>query len=163
MIRIIFLDVDGVLISHRCYREPLKIPGKPASADPDCVAALNRILRVTGAFIVVSSTWRHDGVMRMREHLNGWGVENRMIGITPTLREPAGIMVVQKARGLDIQAWLDEHKDARYHAESFVILDDDSDMEHLLPRLVHTKFDVGLTEEHADRAIKMLTLEECSE
>ena len=39
----------------------------------------------------------------------------------------------------------------------FVILDDDSDMAHLMPRLVRTSFDAGLTWEHANAAIAMLS------
>lgn len=40
--------------------------------------------------------------------------------------------------------------------ESFVILDDDADMCHLMPRLVRSETAVGLTAAEADRAITML-------
>lgn len=39
---------------------------------------------------------------------------------------------------------------------SFVILDDDSDMDHLRHRLVRTTMVKGLTPEHADLAIAIL-------
>jgi hypothetical protein len=40
--------------------------------------------------------------------------------------------------------------------ESFVILDDDADMEHLLPRLVQTSMDDGLQDRHVEKAVEIL-------
>jgi hypothetical protein len=112
---------------------------------------LNRITEETGAKIVVSSVWRTDGLMKCRENLHSWGVVAPVIGVTPRLYEGYN----QLPRGLEISKWLEEYD--REEVESFVILDDDHDMEHLLPFLVHTPFETGLTEEHADLAIKILT------
>ena len=56
-------------------------------------------------------------------------------------------------RGIEIQRWLNETK---YEIESFVILDDDSDMLHLSEKLVKTKGTRGLTEKEAKEAIDML-------
>jgi hypothetical protein len=44
-------------------------------------------------------------------------------------------------RGEEIQAWLTENPDVT----QFVILDDDSDMAHLIDHLVQTDHKVGLT------------------
>jgi hypothetical protein len=121
------------------------------------VEQLNRITEATGAVIVVSSTWRADGITKTRERLSEWGVKADCIALTPYCneRDPATGLFKGVPRGREIQKWLDDYD--RHEVESFVILDDDSDMEHLLPRLVHTPFEEGLTEAHADRAIAMLS------
>ena len=66
--KIIFLDIDGVLATHKQYMmnkkkfwdknpvaKELKIP---YPFDPKCVKVFNEILDVTGADIVLSSDWR---------------------------------------------------------------------------------------------------------
>lgn len=153
--KILFLDFDGVL----CNRESISAGYKartaseqdPYGAHPDCVAALNRILNTTGAYIVISSVWRHGGLSRMRDTLDAWGVvPKRVLSVTPSMRGEDS-----KERGDEIQAWLDSY--TRHEIEAFVILDDDSDMKHLLPKLVQTDFVIGLTEYDATRAISFLT------
>jgi hypothetical protein len=156
--KVVFLDFDGPLIpimSHQCPR----VSGKGAQAWPSCVAALNRITDATGAVIVVSSTWRADGLMRTRERLTEWGVKADCLDLTPYLKDRTdGGVWIGVPRGREIQAWLDGY--GREPIESFVILDDDKDMEHLMPFLIHTPFDAGLTEADADAAIARL---DCSE
>jgi hypothetical protein len=83
-----------------------------------------------------------------------WGATGEVIGITPILEtawKPDNKLWVGIPRGREIAAWL-----AANTVESFVIIDDDKDMEHLLPHLLHTPFEIGLTEADADRAIQML-------
>lgn len=158
--RVVFLDFDGPIIpvmSHVCPR----ISGKGAQAWPPCVAALNRITDTTGAKIVISSSWRWANLGKDAEdYLKQWGVTGEVIDITPILEtawKPGNKLWVGVPRGREIQAWLDKNKklDAD-KCESFVIIDDDKDMEHLAPFLIHTPFDVGLTENDANRAIEML-------
>lgn len=40
--KFLFLDFDGVIITQRCYHEPLKVKGQPAESDPECIAAQPR-------------------------------------------------------------------------------------------------------------------------
>lgn len=137
-LKIIFLDVDGVLINNKNKKrwdEP----------DPECVAQLNRVIEATGASIVLSSCWRVGrSVVECRELLAGWGVTGKVIDRTPELH---------LERGCEIAAWL-----AAYprDVESFVIIDDDKDMVNLLYALVQTDFREGLTPLHADRVIARL-------
>src|SRR4029077_8535713 len=57
--KVIFLDIDGVL--NRCdtqrppltHQEPLPIP-----IAPECMGRLNQLVAETGAKIVISSSWR---------------------------------------------------------------------------------------------------------
>lgn len=60
-------------------------------------------------------------------------------------------------RGLEIDEWLSKHLDV----ESFVILDDDSDMDKHIGRLVKTRWnstgsDGGLMKKHIKPAIELL-------
>lgn len=136
--RLIFLDVDGVLT---CGLLGYKF-------DPFCVAQLNRIVEMTGAKVCLSSTWRL--FPDCFELLQSEGVKAEFVGKTRRLQPKAGKS--SALRGDEIQAWLDENPGWR----SFVILDDDSDMEHLMPRLITTDTKIGLTRKDADRAIRLL-------
>jgi hypothetical protein len=139
--KIVFLDFDGPIIPKQSHetRRPLE-----SKAWPSCIAALNRITKTTGAQIVVSSAWRGSGLKEMQNLLESWGVTGDVTGVTPIL--------CGETRGKEIAKYLKKFP----KVESFVILDDDDDMDHLKPFLVQTPFSTGLTEKHADRAIKVL-------
>lgn len=149
--KVIFLDIDGVLVNRRSLKERSR---RRAVADPGCVAALNAILERTGAAIVLSSAWRFSGLEEMRLILNHWGVSPHLIGVTPdrTRREASGLYAGDP-REAEIQQWLDEQKGL---IEAFVILDDDGDMGHLAAHLVRTEFEIGLTPAQAEYAIAIL-------
>ena len=140
--KIIFLDVDGVLINRAACRAGF---GK---VDPVCIAVLNKLLADSGAFIVVSSCWRMGKtVLELRDLFNDWGVTpGRILDRTGRSND---------VRGVEIQEWLDQREKHRGDVESFVIVDDDSDMAHLLHRHVKTSMATGLTEEHAELVKKL--------
>ena len=149
--KVVFLDVDGVLINRRSWY--VRDRHRRATPDPPCLAALNRILRETGARIVLSSTWRKNSPRReLVNMLREWKVEGKLIGETPDMAGKIRGVYVCKTRGQEIEAWLHGASEV----EAFVILDDDGDMAPFLDRLVKTKFDDGLTEADADRAIALL-------
>ena len=140
--KLIFLDIDGVLINRESCMKGF------GEVYPPAVAELNRLIENTDAAIVVSSCWRIGrSVPDLRELLGTWGVRARVIDKTPN--HPDGV------RGGEIQEWLTEYQKHRY-VESFVILDDDQDMEELLPRLVHTNFETGLTAADCAKAKELL-------
>jgi hypothetical protein len=149
--KVVFLDIDGVLVTYGSLRRSAS--GSHAKPDRGCVVALNSVLQRTGAKIVVSSTWRLAGLASIRQTLNEWGVRGEVIGITPNLTRKLGAVFVSTKRGDEISLWLASHPDV----DRFVILDDDSDMNGLSDRLVKTNFTEGLTGEHAHRAIAMLS------
>lgn len=153
--KVIFLDVDGVLINLSCWGKG-KRSGLESRADSRCVKALNHVTDTTGAKIVVSSVWRLGGLKRIREILQSWGVTGKVIGVTPDLARTTSNspILIAVERGDEIQAWLDA---SRFSIESFAIIDDDSDMKHLKPRLVKTEFEDGFTMNHASRAIELLS------
>lgn len=131
--KIIFLDIDGVLNNYHTLSEGL-------NWEPDLVKILKRIIKETGAKVVLSSTWRKIKSYRDIIQNDMW---IKYIGKTP---------ILWKKRGIEIQEWLDENPGV----ERFVILDDDSDMVHLMEHLLQTDGEFGLTNEIANEAIKRL-------
>lgn len=150
----IFLDFDGPIIPEAAYFGKAK-----AVAHPPCIAALNRITDATGALIVVSSTWRADGLPAVRGYLKKWGATGKVIGITPHLQKKNESGIWSAApRGLEIAQYITNwNRDfPNDEISAFVILDDDRDMDYLLPFLIHTPFEKGLTEADAKLAIERL-------
>jgi len=179
-VKVLFLDLDGVCNSGRYFKS---LADRVASGDgdesslqqyasgmldPEAIRELNRIIYKTGAVVVISSTWRHAHPMpHISRMLRFRGFEGFVIGATPQLptgvrtpafqkfldENPGHIDETRNCRGNEIQAWLD----AVPVVQSFVILDDDSDMAHLEPSFVKTSNETGLTTAEADRAIEILT------
>lgn len=153
--KVIFLDIDGVLNNHdsmhRAYEKGLDAAGI-RGWDRGSVDELKRIVAETGARIVISSTWRLNISDRRSEHAVAAGFE--MYGIpefTDVTPNFPG-----KIRGLEIKSWMDNW--AEEPIESFVILDDDSDMlpEQMAHFVQPSLFRGGLNKELADKAIEIL-------
>lgn len=148
---IIFLDIDGVLNStnYMVYCDQNNIPFHPNNQmDPATVARLNHLTDATQAKLVVSSTWRlsfhkmPDALERLQDCLRGYGITGEIIGFTPSAWDLTLIPQYGEQRGAEIQAWLEENP----NIEKFVILDDSADMGKLLPHLVRTSTEIGLTD-----------------
>jgi len=146
--RIIFLDIHGVLNDH----DDLTI-------HKNKIVLLNSILMETGAKIVLTSSWRymvHKGDMTI-DGLN-------YLFLTHGLKNMPLIDVIEAdspksnlSRGQMILRWL---KNCRETIESFVILDDlDDRPQGIAPvgqYLVKTNSNVGLTKKQVDKAIDFL-------
>lgn len=132
---LVFLDIDGVLVTARSWRTPSRFDG-------DAVAALNLLTERIGAAIVLSSTWRF--MPRVVTILREAGVKGVIVGKTPHLYD--------QPRGAEIKAWLVEHR----WDQPYVILDDDADMDGLADHLVRTTWDLGLTLSDVDVARSFL-------
>ena len=130
--KIIFLDIDGVLNHERYYVErqtkiinkEWKIPHPYGEIDPNCVKLLADLSKEYDIKTVVSSTWRLGrSVEELNEILN---------------YHHKGIMVIDKTmsshgdgwvRGNEILAWIDKNIEGfKTEYTDYVILDDDSDM-----------------------------------
>ena len=147
--KVLFLDIDGVLVNKRSLAERNQM-GRSV-ADPACIASLNRIVEATGCKVVLSSSWRFCGLQEMNRILEFWGCKFQLHGMTPDLTRKQDTLYVGVPRGREIEEWLRTSQ-----VDSFVILDDDADMEPLAPHLVRTVFEHGLTNELADAAIALL-------
>jgi hypothetical protein len=159
--KVIFLDIDGVLNSQnsiihyheffqRKYKDPMLFPCSTAEKFPKVyMKNLLRIVKETNAKIVVSSCWRisyPDGRLWtiLLENFKQYNLDTEIIGVTSRL---------QKKRGDEIRKWLSENSEV----ESFVIIDDDSDMcEFTESNLARTHWMTGLTKSIADKAIEIL-------
>jgi len=145
MRKIIFLDIDGVVNSSFFFKtQPDK--DREHDIDPKAVEILQRILKETGAEVVLSSSWRGG-------EENHKVIRNLVCDFTQiTPRCCAGI------RGVEIYTWID--KNIPYDEKDqlkYAILDDDSDM--LLWQKDHffqCDNEFGLTEEIANNVINHL-------
>ena len=150
--KIIFLDMDGVINPMNEYYEHLEATkgefGLGADrlryVNPRCSALLNEITDKTGAKLVLSSCWRVGRDLdELQAEFIRKGITGELIGKTPRTGE---------RRGVEIQYWLDDNPEV----SQFIILDDDSDMEHLMSHLVRTDTEEGLTRKETDEAIRRL-------
>lgn len=136
--KVIFLDVDGVLNSSQ-DGFTIKL------GTSKHLELLKQIVEKTDAKIVLSSSWRISNKTKLfiENKLNEYGMS--IISTTPDLGS---------SRGEEIESWLRETTD---FIESFVILDDGPDMEEYThTRLVQTNRDMGLQETDVIKAINIL-------
>ena len=148
---IIFLDIDGVLNSHRKLKEVYERTHKPHSGynypfDEICLSNLKVLVELTNSKLVITSSWRKDkkGINKIIEVLKEYELDQYIIGYTPILNKP---------RGIEIQEYLNQLD----YNPNFIILDDDTDMDNLIDYLIKTNIKVGLTEENVEEAILKLT------
>jgi hypothetical protein len=163
--KFIFLDIDGVLATNRTYNLARKMPGwdedKPSRnhlltlLDKEKIALLNEIIQVTGAQIILCSTWRfpfniggHDAISILIEA----GLNATFAGKT---NENLGY------RGKEIEL---EIRDRNFKAEDYIIIDDDKTVSkglkllgHNGSRWIQTAEATGLKPRHRDTAIKLLS------
>lgn len=148
--KIIFLDVDGVLNSMKFDRwlqdHHMKQYYGYELLDQNALLNLQDIVFVTGADIVLSSSWRLSKSCSewLRQQLLPYGLQF----IDKTVSLP------REDRGKEINEWLNRHQNVTH----FVILDDDEfEMAGLEGHLVKTTFEEGLLECHAAKAIEILS------
>lgn len=142
--RVIFLDCDGVLNSQE---------GGFGVPEDDKIQRLKRVVDETEAVIVLSSSWRYaegyrdsSGIRRLYDslinHLANYGLS--LYSSTP---------IKGTIRGEEIDEWI---MNCGEDITSFVILDDDSDMEPHMDKLVKTDYRKGLQDEEVQKAIRIL-------
>lgn len=130
--KIIFLDIDGVLNSDRTV---LAIQGgKPMVSlfdlhvdqfDPVAIGILNRLIRKSGAKVVFSTSHRGNPIIandRAMRFVKEAGMIDAVFDgegphVTPFLMHTT-------SRGLEIQAWLDNYQAQTGTEVEYVVLDD---------------------------------------
>lgn len=153
--KVIFLDIDGVLNGHEWDDE-----AKSCSIRRECVKHLCRVVRETDAKVVISSAWRYmilGGDMTDR----GFGYMLRTHGLIsghpgPVVighTEPDQIVNCPEERALQVREWLANHPDVK----SYVVIDDE-DFGYRMQAMpfVHTDGTTGMTSADADLAIAHL-------
>lgn len=150
--KILFLDVDGVMNSEETLKKQTVRDPHPSGIDPYLALLVNRIIEATGCKVVLSSAWRgsdenHAYIERM--------IGTKLHGITGRCCE--GI------RGVEIHRWLTDNVEG-FSSDGYTkrehkvaILDDSSDM--LLWQIndfFQTSWKTGITEEISLKVIKHL-------
>lgn len=164
----LFLDFDGVLNTSR-YAKLLRTEGLDlydefgAIFDPNTIANLKSIVEQTNCKIVLSTSWRNEGFLRMRSLWKDRNLPGEIFSMTPILLsttyqdsqngEMFGIPELN-AKALEINAWLQQNATKPFN---YVIIDDEnvffqSQQEHLVLTDEHD----GLTVDKATRAIEIL-------
>ena len=151
--KVIFLDIDGVLNSYSYYENMETDEMLADPLDRKCVQRLGRIVAATGARLVLSSSWRI-----------GWNKDpSRMDEACAELchvlseyhMEIFDRTALLGSRAKEIRRWLLFHPFTRY-----VILDDaDADWEKykLKKNLIKTDFEDGALQDiHVEQAISIL-------
>jgi nicotinamidase-related amidase len=129
--KVIFLDIDGVL-NCKTTPNPRKFP---FIVDPVLLRHLHRLVQLTSATVVLSSTWRFDPAGLFSARYYG-------IPFDDTLPELPG-----QPRRDEILAWLRDHAEVK----RYIVIDDEDDELDALP-LFQPFRDTGLTEEMVDAA-----------
>lgn len=152
--KVIFLDVDGVLNFNGC-RDKI---GGIYFVNQNRIDLLKEIIDKTSAKIVLSSTWRigwfdRDNGMNT-VHSNDFSkLEEKLKqnGISFISRTP---ITNHGYRGKEIEEWIEKWNGEKI--ENFVIIDDDNDMRPYMDRLVQTSYKYGLRPKNVEKAIKLL-------
>ena len=156
--KIIFLDIDGVLNSAEFANRHYEETGKPLFMydflDPDAVNRLKEFLdQHTDIRIVLSSSWRWGDYGKTVEFLKDTGLKCLIpYYVGDTVRSYNG------HRGTEVKHFIetmgkDESKklwkdETPFTIEKYAIVDDDSDMlDEQLPFFVHTDNYYGITED----------------
>lgn len=169
MEKYLFLDFDGVLNTANYAKRQSKegidhYDEFGPMFDPHTITHLKRVVDETGCKIVLSSTWRNEGFMRMRSLWKDRNLPGELLAMTPILLSTtyrdarSGEMFSipeRNAKALEINAWLEEFAERPCQ---YVIIDDEnvffkSQQEHL----VQTDESNGLTFDKALFAIEILS------
>lgn len=150
---IIFLDFDGVVETiyweqdeNGVWNFNIHKYGKEQLNNKQAIGWLNELYSKVPYDIIVSSSWRIGMTIEELQNLitnSGFNPEIRVMGATPCLC---------RQRGEEIQQWIDDNN----FTGKFIIIDDDSDMCHLLPLLVRTDCQLGFTIYDFQKALKLL-------
>jgi len=132
--KIIFLDIDGVLSLNSDYGKANDNKWGSYRFDQKAVAVLNFILQQTNAEIVLSSDWRtHYTLQEMREIFAHNFVLRGPIGFTTRSKNYNGDNL-ENGRAEEIKAWIELH--AWKDDTKWVAVDDLNMSDQLYPNFV---------------------------
>lgn len=143
---LIFLDVDGVIRI---------IENNHLDVSRRCVKVLNRLFRMSGAKLVVSSSWRAHKRSPLSWLFSEWGIQAPIFGMTPDADEIYHGLFLDLSRTEEIRQWL---RDCPVEISSILILDDDPIEGPLSAYHLQTDVYTGLTGDHLGRAQEILAL-----
>ena len=104
--KIIFLDIDGVMCSLLSTRNN---KWDASEFIPKAVNSLNNIIRKTDCEIILSSAWKHDySLFEIREIFSYNGIIKGPIGFTPNIPKTDALKL-SESRAEEIRIWLKLH------------------------------------------------------
>jgi hypothetical protein len=157
--KVIFLDIDGVLNSERFLKN-----NQDETIDRKNVSILKNVIDKTGSVIVMSSAWRlwFDDNMMPKERYSQYlydilcEFDIKLFGKTPdfSTEEIRIKKTFSYVKAKEIIAWLDEYE----IVDKYVVIDDlDLKNEEINAHLVRTNGQVGITEEDARLIIQRIS------
>jgi hypothetical protein len=152
-VKIIFLDIDGVLCTSRSHLAFGRPGGMMLDWDPTCVALVKRLCDSTGARLVISSTWRHD-----QHHpdlfaaIDKHGLRTYLYANPDRSEDWRTPNLATGFRGDEIDSWLADHPQ---EVAAFICLDDSLDF-NPHHNLILTDFQEGFGSENFRHALKVL-------
>ena len=153
MNNIIFLDIDGVLNCK--YTKELVPNTKIIGIDNDKIKRLKKIVNNTNSNIILISSWKFDW-----DKYSNRKIQNQFGDYLDNKLFKYDLMIEDKTidesynRGKGIIRYLNGHI-----VNNYIILDDSIFNDYnkeLMAHLIQTKFEIGLSDEDVEKAIKIL-------
>lgn len=155
--KVIFLDIDGVLnngthtkamfdSSINFKEESTDITMRHQGFDPISIRFIRKLIKETGAVVVVSSTWRGNWTSCQAElmHVN-----------IDVIDRTTKVFDFSLKRGDEIKDWLLNR--AKRTVQKFIIIDDDNDMlESQQEFFVECDPQYGFKKDQFDKALELL-------
>lgn len=164
--KVIFLDVDGVINSEQiCNKKNGPRCQGYWGISSILLRKLKRIVDETGAVIILTSSWKTNWIRYIKRgqceyvgiDLFGKYLHNKIrkfgMEISGTT---AGCEMTCFDRGQGISVWLKKHEDVTHWVVLDDVVFDDYEDYGIMPHLVHTDEQVGLTDNDVEKAIKIL-------
>eukprot|EP01120_Amphizonella_sp_Union-15-10_P014529 TRINITY_DN7063_c0_g1_i1.p1 TRINITY_DN7063_c0_g1~~TRINITY_DN7063_c0_g1_i1.p1 ORF type:complete len:166 (+),score=28.01 TRINITY_DN7063_c0_g1_i1:111-608(+) len=147
--KILFLDVDGVLILFN----------NRGVFSKEALKQLKRVLQLTGAKVVLSSNWKRtqESIEKLNKELLDMGAET-VFGTTPELDYETSI---SSSRVKEIEKWLDDYETKNGEKIVYWAAVDDLDLgkvgsERFIDHFVITHREKGITPEKAEKLVLIL-------
>ncbi len=161
--KIIFLDIDGVLNSNFWNDTHQRELSDGTLIDMDKVVLLGELVKKTNAKVVLHSGWKfwfNNNLRPVRiesqklvDMLQTQDIE--IYDVTPdyTTEEIRETKKFSLVKAKEIWGWLDMHQET----ENWIVIDDlDLHDEHIFKRQIKTDQTIGLTKQDIERAAAML-------
>ena len=151
----ILLDFDGVMVTTPTWRSVERLEDGFMAFNSYCVANLARVLSITPADIVLTTTHRiHHSEAEWYQLLLNRGIKTDKVSKVNSASTFKDLSI----RCIEVLEWVDAHS-----SENFVIIDDDKSLRDLptdiKARWVETNFHQGLTKLDSDRVLDILLSE----
>jgi hypothetical protein len=160
-IKIIFLDMDGVLCNPRACLAYSNTGGGYSYLDPVACMLVRRLCESTGAKLVISSAWRilHDRLSMEAildaacPNLGRHMVQDSVYWCTSRFVPDTALYCTSTDRGREVMDWVTT---APYSVSNFVVLDDMADVSPVMDNLVRCDLYDGMGWQQYHDAEKLL-------